>query len=89
MEPRRKAAAVASITLKNVPAALLERIRQAAAANRRSMNNEIIHQLEAAFPADAPDADRILAEIAELHRLWKGPPLTAEEIRSAIEEGRA
>jgi antitoxin FitA len=80
---------VASITIKNVPTALLERIRQRAAANRRSMNREIIHQLEAAYPADAEDTDQILAEIAELHRLWKGPPLTADEIRAAIDEGRA
>jgi hypothetical protein len=35
-----------------VPAPLKERIRQAAEANRRSMNGEIVYQLEQVLPAE-------------------------------------
>lgn len=35
-----------------VPAPLKERIRQAAEANRRSMNGEIVYQLEQVLPVE-------------------------------------
>jgi len=44
----------------NVPTDLIDRVRQAASANTRSITGEIIHALEAAYPAPKFDDVKIL-----------------------------
>lgn len=55
-----------SFTLKNIPAELHQRLRQAAARNRRSMNSELLARLEAQFAVDA-DARAVRLKIDQLH----------------------
>lgn len=48
---------MASMTLKNIPDSLLDRLRARAAADRRSVTQEMIHLLERSLDA-VPEADR-------------------------------
>lgn len=77
-----------NLTLKNVPEQLLERLRAQAAANRRSVNSEILTLLDEALVPRKPDLPSMLAEISELHSQYRIPKLSAAEIRRAIGRGR-
>ncbi len=55
-----------SFTLKNMPAELHQRLRQAAEQNRRSMNSELLARLEAQF-ADEANAQTVRQQIDQLH----------------------
>ena len=62
-----------SLTIKDLPAPLWARLRQRAAADRRSLNREVIHLLERVL-AEAPAAPGpvALAEQIEAQvRLWR------------------
>jgi len=50
-----------SLTIKNLPAALLQRIRRRAAANRRSLNLEVIASLESTVGSTLIDPETLLA----------------------------
>lgn len=80
---------MASITIKNVPDPLYERLKEIAARNRRSINSEVIVQLERALGAAAVDADALLARARAVRERGEIPYLTDAELRSAREEGRA
>lgn len=76
-----------NLTIKNIPDGLYEELKQRAAANRRSINSEIIVIIEEALggrPFD-PDAAsrraRILREKLDLY-------ITNDEIDQAKKEGR-
>ena len=57
---------MASFTLKNMPAELHQRLRQAAEQNRRSMNSELLARLEAQFAAES-NAQAVRQQIDQLH----------------------
>lgn len=57
-----------TITLKNVPDKLHERLRARAARHRRSLNSEVIACLEALVMPQAVDADSFLARARALRR---------------------
>ncbi|TAN53325.1 MAG: Arc family DNA-binding protein [Methylococcaceae bacterium] len=76
-----------TITLKNVPEPLHQRLKISAAQNHRSMNREIIACLEAHLMPAKRDVAAKLAEISALQQripLWTTP----EEVESFIQEGR-
>ena len=80
---------MATLTLKNVPDDLYQRLKAQAAAHRRSLNQEAIAQLQAAItaPADPARAFRDAADFrAELQT--RGVWFTADEIDVFIDEGR-
>jgi len=52
---------MASLTIKNLPLSLLQRLRRRAAANRRSLNLEVIASLESTVGATLVDAETLLA----------------------------
>jgi plasmid stability protein len=52
--------AMATLTIKNIPADLYERLKESAAQDRRSINNQVIVCLERAFNSKI-DADAVLA----------------------------
>lgn len=62
---------MASITIKNIPDELLERVRTQAAADKRSMTKEIIYLLEIAL-AGSPEANksRLQREAAMQVEAW-------------------
>jgi len=89
---------MATITLKNVPEGLLSQLRRLATEERRSLNQQILHLLDAAVSAGA-DPRRLKAEVdrqtAAWRRVagrWKSDESTADEIAriyAARTEGRA
>ena len=54
---------MASLTIKNIPDDLLERLRAKAASDRRSLTKEVVHLLETVLAGESADADdRLRAE---------------------------
>ncbi len=78
-----------SVTIKDIPSDLLERLRQRAAKDKRSMNREVIYLLDVALshaPAEnylARPAQRIDTQIQAWRQLagrWESDLNTSEEI---------
>ncbi len=63
-------AAVSALTLKNLPDALLDRLRRRAARERRSMNGEVVHLLNAALRGERAGADPA-ARAVEQAAAWR------------------
>ena len=77
-----------SLTLKNIPDAVYERLKAAAELHRRSLNNEAIVCLECVLlPNRAVPGDR-LARIRELRASLPQGVFTASDIDVAKQEGR-
>lgn len=87
---------MATLTIRNLPDDLHARLKEQAKRNRRSLNQEVIAELEAApvVPSLRSEEERKKARaqalIAKANELRKGMKrfMTAEEIDAAIEEGR-
>jgi plasmid stability protein len=83
---------MASFTLKNLSEELLQSLREAAARDRRSLTQEILHLLETALRGGPRTVERadVAAQVAEWRKLagrWESDiPLAAESRR--IVEGR-
>lgn len=77
-----------TLTLKNIPDEVYERLKSAAAAHRRSLNGEAIVCLEAVLmPAKAAPAER-LERARELRAGLSTRNFTADDIDRAKREGR-
>ena len=77
-----------SLTLKNIPDALYERLKSAAELHRRSLNSEAIVCLESVlFPNRIAPSDR-LARARELRASLTQGPFTAKDIDAAKQAGR-
>ena len=78
---------MATLTLRNVPDELYQRLKRDAARHRRSLNQDIA-QLEGEVPATATDP--VVADIAAFRESLaaKGVWATAEEVDRWIDEGR-
>lgn len=80
---------MATITLKNIPEPLYERLKYFAKIRRRSLNSEIIYNLEKSVGLVEEDPDELLRQIREFReQIGKNGQLTAEEVENAINEGR-
>lgn len=77
-----------TITVKNIPEDLYERLREAARGNRRSINGEIIHRIERSLTPRRTPAEPLLARIRRLHDSFEGRTLTVEQIDDARKQGR-
>ena len=78
-----------TITLKNIPEALYERLKYFAKLRHRSLNSEIIYNLEKSVGLGEEDPEELLKQISALReRIGKKGQLTPEEIEKAINEGR-
>ena len=78
-----------SLTIKNVPDALYERLRWSAQQHHRSLNSEVIHRLEQAVGAAAVDAAARLEEARAVRERVKLPYLTDDVLQAERERGRA
>ncbi|MDZ7719143.1 MAG: Arc family DNA-binding protein [Balneolaceae bacterium] len=76
-----------SITVKNIPEEIYDRVREQAKAHHRSINSEIIACLEQTVNPQQVSTDDILQEARRLRKKAKGS-LSSEEIESAINQGR-
>ena len=70
---------MSSILIKDIPADLHERLREAAARDHRSMNKEVVALLEAALAARPPELPRPIQAAF---------PLTDGWLERAVTEGR-
>ena len=77
-----------SITVKNVPAGLYERLRQSAQANRRSINAEIIVCIERSVSPQPVDPELVIARARELRERTARYRITDEELGAAKTDGR-
>lgn len=77
----------ATLTLKNIPDAVYERLRAAAATHRRSMNSEAIVCLETVLLPQRVSPDEQLSRIREL-RASLNFKVTAEDVDTFKREGR-
>jgi len=87
VSPLRLAAMAKSLTLKNLPEALHDRLAAAAKRHRRSLNNEAILCLEAGLRAAPPSEDR-LVEIRALRQRLPAGAFDPAEIEGFRAEGR-
>ena len=78
---------MASITIKDIPEVLHQRLKERAKANRRSLNAEVIACLEAKVLSRPVDMETELERIKQL-REEVGGYLTQEMLDEFKEEGR-
>ena len=77
-----------TITVKNIPADLYERLKQAARAHRRSINSEIIVYIERAVLAEKVDPEAIIARARKLRAKTVGSPIRNDELDHEKGAGR-
>lgn len=77
-----------TLTLKNIPDALYQRLKQSAAANRRSLNNEAIVCLEGLLLPERVPAEARLARVREVRASLGTSRFKAREIDAFKRQGR-
>ena len=77
-----------TLTLKNIPDAVYERLKAAAGMHRRSMNSEAIVCLEAVLMPTKLTSTERLARARELRDALPQRTFLADDIDSAKREGR-
>lgn len=78
---------MATLTIKNVPDELYARLKRQAARHRRSLNSQVIVNLELALESGPGDEAALLEEL-RLLRESSAVYLTDDALRSAIDAGR-
>ncbi|HEX9667843.1 MAG TPA: Arc family DNA-binding protein [Thermoanaerobaculia bacterium] len=80
---------MATLTLKNVPHELVERLKDEAKQNRRSLNQETLARLELSLAKRRRSGDETVAALRKLHKKMRGLPLLTDEfLERAKNEGR-
>lgn len=77
-----------TITIKNIPDDLYERIRQMAAANRRSINSQVIIAIEEVVMPKRLDVNAWLTDAQRLRVLTADTPITNVELDELKSSGR-
>ncbi len=80
---------MATLTIKNIPEPLVKRLKQQAAAHRRSLNFEVISYLEQMTHSVPMDAESLLARARALRRTPKGVRLTDRVLHELKVAGRS
>jgi plasmid stability protein len=78
---------MATLSIKNVPEALVKRLKSQAVTNRRSLNFEVIAVLEGATRSTPIDVEALLAR-ARAVRIRLKHPVSDEYINRAKRRGR-
>jgi plasmid stability protein len=79
---------MATVTVKNIPDNLYERLKAVAGTNRRSINNEIIVCIEHVVASHRADPAKVLENARHLRELTAGHPICDAEFNRAKSEGR-
>lgn len=79
---------MATVTIKNIPDELYERLKESAAQHRRSLNSEVIVCIEKALGSTQIDPEAFLASARALRRSMPEIFVTDEDLRIAKNEGR-
>ncbi|MBM4422488.1 MAG: Arc family DNA-binding protein [Chloroflexi bacterium] len=77
-----------TITVKNIPPDVYDLLKQSAAANRRSINSEIITHIERGVLGRKIDPEALLARARHLRHKTKSHSLTDREFKAAKHAGR-
>jgi len=77
-----------TLTVKNIPEEIYERLKKSASAHRRSINKEVIYCIDRALGSTRLDPDVFLARLDLLQQKIHVSPLTDRVLRKAKEEGR-
>ncbi len=77
-----------SITVKNIPEKLYEKLKTRAEAHRRSVNSEIILILEESLFLRRLKPEEVLARARALRARTRGAAITGEFVNQAKREGR-
>ena len=77
-----------TITLKKIPDELYQRLKEAAALHRRSINSEIIVCIERTLSGTRVSEEEIVLRARQLRRLSAGTPLSVAELIEAKAAGR-
>lgn len=77
-----------TITVKNVPPDLYELLKRSAAANRRSINSEVITCIERVVRGRKVNTEALLMRARELRGQTRCPPITGSAFRTAKLAGR-
>ncbi len=77
---------MSSLTIKNIPDELYERLKQSAAANRRSINNEVIYYLDKMLPhlPQPRDVEQIIARVKAIQEGVPAYTVTPDELEAII-----
>lgn len=78
-----------TLTLKNIPDQVYERLKRSAEVNRRSLNSEAIVVLEAALPPAKPALDERLARARAVRAALSPGKFRARDIDALKRQGRA
>ena len=80
---------MATLTIKNIPEPLVKRLKNQAAAHRRSLNYEVISYLEQVTHSIPVDSDTLLARVRAVRRTPKGVRLTDRLLQELKMAGRS
>jgi len=78
---------MATLSIKNVPDALYEQLKQSADAHRRSINSEVIVCLEHSLQNPRTSGEELLTRIRKLRKKTAHGRLTDELLSQAKREG--
>ena len=79
---------MATVTVKNIPDELYDRLRSVAEGNRRSINSEIIMCIENTVISRRINLDEVLRNARQLRQLTAEHLISDEEFNRAKTEGR-
>ena len=77
-----------TITVKNIPDELYQRLKSVAESNRRSVNSEVLKCIEDAVYTRRIDPEEVIANARRLRELTSRYPVDDEELFRAKAEGR-
>jgi plasmid stability protein len=80
---------MATLTIKNIPEKLRERLKESAAQHRRSINGEAISCLEKALVGSRVEPEEFLAQVRSLRARMPRVFVTERDLRAAKNRGRA
>ena len=79
---------MATVTVKNIPDELYDRLRSIAEVNRRSINSEIIMCIENTVLSRRINLDEVFENARHLRQFTAGHLISNEEFNKAKTEGR-
>jgi antitoxin FitA len=79
---------MATLTIKNIPDELCQRLKERAAEHHRSVNGEVIFCLEKVLVGNRVDPDEFLERVRTLRRRMSRIFVTDKDLRAAKNAGR-
>ena len=79
---------MATVTVKNIPDELYDRLKSIAEINRRSINSEIIMCIENTVISRPKNLNEVLENARQLRQLTAGHMIDDKDFNKAKEEGR-